>query len=46
MIGSPYSRQKKERDVLSLLWKGGIFLWEKSEKLIRCGEEIFVRRDG
>jgi hypothetical protein len=45
MIGSPYSRQKKERDVLSLLWKG-IFLWEKSEKLIRCGEEIFVRRDG
>jgi hypothetical protein len=32
MILSPYSRQKKERDVLSTM--EGIFLWEKSEKPI------------
>jgi hypothetical protein len=31
MILSPYSRQKKERDVLSTM--EGIFLWAKSEKL-------------
>jgi hypothetical protein len=45
MIGSPYSRQKK-KGIYCLCYGKGIFLWEKSEKLIRCGEEVFVRRNG